>query len=105
MQKEEKGAFYHQLQTVYDQTPRQYVTLVIEDFNAKIGSNNNDIKTVMGRHGLNRINENGEIFADFCTSNEMVIGRTIFPYKPCHKATWQSPSATTENEIDHIAKV
>ena len=32
----------------------------------------------------------------------MVIGGTIFPHKPCHKATWRSPDARTENQIDHI---
>ena len=44
---EEKETFYHQLQTVYNKTPRD-VTLVIEDFNIKIGSNNADMETVMG---------------------------------------------------------
>ena len=32
----------------------------------------------------------------------MVIGGTIFPHKPCHKATWRSPDARTENQNDHI---
>ena len=45
---EEKEAFYHQLQTVYNKTPRRDVTFVIGDFNAKIGSDNADMETVMG---------------------------------------------------------
>ena len=95
-------AFYHQLQTEYDRTPRRDVTLLIGDFNAKIGSKNADVKTVMGQHGLGSMNENGEVLADFCVSNEMTIGGTIVPHKPCHKATWRSPDARTENQIDHI---
>ena len=56
----------------------------------------------MGQHGLGSMNQNGEILADFCTSNDIVIGGTIFPHKPCQKATWGSPDARTENQIDHI---
>lgn len=82
---EEKESFYHQLQTVYDRTPRRDVIVVIGDFNAKIGNNNTDLETVMGQHGLGSMNENGEILADFCTSNDIVIGGTIFPQKLCTK--------------------
>ena len=99
---EEKESFYYQLQTVYDRTPRRDVIVVIGDFNAKIGNNNTGMETVMGQHGLGSMNENCEILADFCTCNDIVIGGTIFPHKPCHKATWRSPDARTENQIDHI---
>ena len=99
---EEKESFYYQLQTVYDRTPRRDVIVVIGNFNAKIGNNNTGMETVMGQHGLGSMNENGEILADFCTCNDIVIGGTIFPHKPCHKATWRSPDARTENQIDHI---
>ena len=40
--------------------------------------------------------------ADFCTLNELIIGGTLFPHKPTHKATWISPDLLTENQIDHI---
>ena len=49
------------------------------------------------------MNENGLLFADFCTLNELIIGGTLFPHKPIHKATWISPDLKTENQIDHIA--
>ena len=69
---------------------------------SKIGNNNTDLETFMGQQGLGSMNENGEILADFCTSNDIVIGGTIFPHKPCHKGTWRSPDARTENQIGHI---
>ena len=52
----------------------------------------------MGTHGLGKMNENGERFADLCALNQLVIGGSIFP----HKATWISPNHVTENQIDHI---
>ena len=102
---EDKEAFYHQLQTVYNRTPRRDVTLVMGDFNAKIGSDNANRENVMGKYGLGSMNENGEIFSDFCVSNELIIGGTIFPLKQCHKVTWRSPNERTENQIDHVTIV
>jgi len=57
----------------------------------------------MGIHGDGVINENGEMFCDFCASNGLVIGGTLFPHKKSHKLTWRSPDRITENQIDHMA--
>ena len=56
----------------------------------------------MGKHGLGQMNENGEMFADFCAENNIVIGGSQFPNKQEHKVTWVSPDQVTENQIDHI---
>ena len=56
----------------------------------------------MGRHGTGEQNENGELFAEFCTFNDLVIGGTLFPHKTIHKTTWTSPDGKTENQIDQI---
>ena len=72
------------------------------DANAKVGSDNISYEEVMGKQGLGVMNDNGEIFADFCSLNDLVIGGTIFPHKDIHKATWVSPDGGTENQIDHI---
>ena len=75
------------------------------DCNAKIGSDNASMETVMGKYGLGSMNENGEIFSDFCVSNELIIGGTIIPHKQSHKVTWRSPNTRTENQIDHVTTV
>ena len=58
---------------------------------------------VMGMHGIDARNDNGERFVDFCSTNHLVIGGTIFQHKPCHKVSWISPSGRTSNQIDHFA--
>lgn len=78
------------------------MTILMGDFNAKIGSDNTGYEDVMGTHGLGQMNENGERFADLCALNQLVIGGSIFPHKRIHKATWRSPDHRTENQIDHI---
>ncbi len=78
------------------------ITIVMGDFNAKIGEDNTGYEEAMGRHGLGELSENGERFIDFCALNRLVIGGRIFPHRRIHKATWVSPDHTTENQIDHI---
>ena len=100
--KEKKDTFYEQLQSVIDKGGNKNMTILMGDFNAKIGSDNTGYEDVMGTHGLGMMNENGERFADLCALNQLVIGGSIFPHKRIHKATWRSPDHVTENQIDHI---
>ena len=58
---------------------------------------------VMGIHGIGARNDNVERFVDFCNTNHLVIGASIFQHKPCHKVSWISPSERTLNQIDHFA--
>nr|KAG5690011.1 hypothetical protein BaRGS_007313 [Batillaria attramentaria] len=101
-EEEKKDDFYQQLQTVIDRGGAKDMTILMGDFNAKIGSDNTGYENTMGTHGLGQMNENGERFADFCALNQLVIGGSIFPHKHIHKATWRSPDHVTENQIDHI---
>nr|KAG5687536.1 hypothetical protein BaRGS_013638 [Batillaria attramentaria] len=101
-EEEKKDDFYQQLQTVIDKGGAKDMTILMGDFNAKIGSDNTGYEDTMGTHGLGQMNENGERFADFCALNQLVIGGSIFPHKRIHKATWRSPDHVTENQIDHI---
>ena len=59
------------------------------DTNAKVGLDNTGREEIMGKHGFGTMNENGELFADFCTFNDLVIGGSVF--KTMHKATLVSP--------------
>nr|KAG5699266.1 hypothetical protein BaRGS_000468 [Batillaria attramentaria] len=101
-EEEKKDDFYQQLQTVIDRGGAKDMTILMGDFNAKIGSDNTGYENTMGTHGLGQMNENGERFADFCALNQLVIGGSIFPHQRIHKATWRSPDHVTENQIDHI---
>ncbi|XP_060756794.1 craniofacial development protein 2-like [Neoarius graeffei] len=101
-EEEIKDDFYYQLQAVLDRRGAKDITILMGDFNAKIGVDNTGYEDVMGIHGLGQMNENGERFADLCSLNELVIGGSIFPHKRIHLATWRSPDHITENQIDHM---
>jgi len=100
---EEKEAFYGLLETALHQIRQSDITIMMGDFNAKIGDDNQGVKHVMGRNGLGNRNENGEIFIDLCANYEMIIGGSLFPHKDIQPATWVAPNHRTSNQIDHIA--
>ena len=93
--------FYNKLQTLCDQLKKD-MTILTGDLNAKIGSDNSGYEEVMGRQGLGKMNENGEMFTECFACNNMIIGSSVFPQRRIHKATWVSPGHRTENQIDHI---
>ena len=80
--------------------------MLLGDFNAQVGRNNENVEEVMGLYGLglrnDKENDNGDRLVSFCTENKLVIGGTIFKHKKIHTATWKSPDQRTFNQIDHI---
>ncbi|CAH8465462.1 unnamed protein product [Schistosoma haematobium] len=97
-----KDQFYNRLQSIVEKCPTKDLTILMGDFNAKVGTDNTGYEDIIGRHGLGERNENGERFANLCAFNKLVIGGTIFPHKRIHKTTWTSPDHSTQNQIDHI---
>ena len=101
-EEEKKDDFYQQLQAVLDRGGAKDITILMGDFNAKFRMDNTGYEDIMGTHGMEQMNENGERFADLFALNQLVIGGSIFPHKRIHKATWIYPNHVTENQIDHI---
>ena len=97
-----KDNFYLRLQAEIGQVPMQDLIITMGDLNAKVGADNSGSDRVMGRHGSGIINENGERLVEFCTTNNLVIGGTLFPHREIHKITWCSPNGRDRNQIDHL---
>ena len=100
-EEERKDEFYQQLQV--DRGGAKDMTILIGDFNAKIGSDNTGYEDIMGTHGLGHMNENGECFADLCALNQLVIGGSIFPHlRASTKPHGDSQTTERRTMIDHI---
>ena len=82
---EDKVHFYEQIQSVIDKVPARDMKILMGDL--KVGTDDTNRDLIMGRHGTGEQNENGELFAEFCTYNDLVIGGTLFPLKTIHKTT------------------
>ena len=98
---DKKEEFCDQPQSVVNRQSDKDSTLLMRDLNAKIGAVNTGYEQVLGVHGLGRMNENGERFADFCAQDNLVIGGSVVEHRR-HKETWRSPDHMTENQIDHV---
>ena len=62
---------YEDLQDLLELTPKKDVLFIIEDWNAKVGSQ--EIPGVTGKFGLGIRNEAGQRLIEFCQENALVI--------------------------------
>ena len=68
--------FYEDLQDIVELTPKKDVFFIIQDWNAKVGSQ--EIPGVTGKFGLELQNEAGQRLTEFYQENALVIANTLF---------------------------
>ena len=68
--------FYEDLQDLLELTPKKDALFIIEDWNAKVGSQ--ETVGVTGKFGLGIRNEAGQRLIEFCQENALVITNTLF---------------------------
>ena len=98
---DDKDEFYAQLESEYDRCPKHDVKIIIGDYNAQVGQEE-EYRPVIGRFSAHQLtNENGLRLIDFATSKNMAIRSTFFQHSLHHRLTWRSPNRT-ETQIDHV---
>nr|CAH8863155.1 unnamed protein product [Trichobilharzia regenti] len=86
-----------------DNVPKGDIKILMGDMNTKLGGDNTRRELTMGREALGEMNDNSELFSDFCAFNDLVIGGSVFKHKEIHKTTWISPDGNTKNKMDFIS--
>ena len=76
--------------------------IVMGDRNAKVGTEQDPLREVVGRYGLGRRNERGDMWVDWCMTHDQVIMNTWFQHHKRHLYTWKSPSDGVRNQINYI---
>ena len=82
-----KEAFYNQLASVLSGIPHTDKLLLIGDFNAGIGRENDKWPLVMGKHGIGKCNSNGELLLALCSEFKLIVTNTMFKQKDERKTT------------------
>jgi len=84
--------FYTTLDTKFVDTPNTDITIILGDFNSKIGATNVDhhMRQVVGGFGLGEMNERGKKLMDFCLQRRRSIVNTYFKHYPGRLYTWKS---------------
>jgi len=99
---EDIEAFYNDIDDTLSKTDKKDIIILTGDWNAKIGCDNTDWKSVMGKYGYGDRNERGERLLEFATVHNLYICNTRFQHKPNRKWTWASPDGIHKNMIDLI---
>ena len=99
---ENKEAFYNQLASMLSGIPRTDKLLLIGDFNARIGRNNDKWPLVMGKHGIGKCNSNCDLLLALCSEFELTVTNTMFKQKDERKTTWMHPRSKLWHMIDFI---
>ena len=81
--------FYEDLQDLLELIPKKVVLFIIEDWNAKVGSQETPGAT--GKFGLGVRNEAGQRLIEFCQENALVIANTLFQQHKRRLYTWTLP--------------
>ena len=68
--------FYEDLQDLLELTPKKDVLFIIQDWNAKVGSQ--ETLGVTGKFGLGVQNEAGQRLIELCQETALVITNTLF---------------------------
>ena len=95
---DEINIFYNAIDQILE-NPSHY-TIVMGDFNAKVGVRTNPSETATGSFGQR--NERGDTLIEWTTSKDYKIMNTLFQKKIERRWTWRSPDGKTKNEIDYI---
>ena len=98
---EEIDDFYEKLQAVIDAMKSRQVCVVMGDFNAKLGLGR-DFESGVWDYGLGQRNERGDMLAEFCRINGLVVCNTAFQHNLRSRYTWISPDGCTRNLIDYV---
>jgi len=99
---EETDAFYAKLQQTVDKVPKGDMLLILGDFNARVGKQQNQTsKNVIGPHAVDKINENGKQLIDFCSHNDLIVANTFYQHKTIHQMTWKHPGNKKWHMLDY----
>jgi hypothetical protein len=76
--------------------------ILLGDFNAKVGGEDN-FKPTIGNESLHEIsNDNGVRLVNVATSKNLRVKNMMFPHRNIRKYTLTSPDGKTHNQINHI---
>ena len=98
---EEVEQMYEEINTAIEESKAEY-TIVMGDFNAKIGECQPGEESIMGRFGIGERNKRGDTLFEFAAQQGLIIANTYFKKNKSRYWTWESPDGYTKNQIDFI---
>lgn len=98
--KDNKDIFWETLTDIKESTAN--TTLILGDFNARVGTKDEISEHVLGSYGEKHKNGNGRRLIEFCKENDMIVANTFFKHKDIHTYTRELPSRNERSVLDYI---
>ena len=96
---EKKETFYNQQKGTLRNIPSTDKLLLI-NFNARIGRENDKWPSALGKYGIGKWNSNDELLLALCTEFNLIVTNTMFKQKDANKTTWTHPRSRHRHMID-----
>ena len=83
--------FYADLDTELHDTPATVHLVILGDFNAGVGRDEEQWRGVIGKHGVVKMDSNGLLLLSKCAEHSLLIPHTIFQLADKYETLWMYP--------------
>ena len=97
-----KDEFYENLASTIRNIPSTEQLVLLGNFNARVGADNNSWPSCLGPFGVGKMNENGQQLLELCVFHNLCITNSFFKTKPQHKVSWRHPCSKHWHQLDLI---
>ena len=85
---EAKDEFYSNLNVVIKNIPNNEQLVLLGDFNARVGADQDSWPSCLGSFGVGKVNDNGQRLLEFCSYHGLCVTNTFLQTKPQHRVSW-----------------
>ena len=82
-----RKSFYSDLSDTIRCVPPDDRLILVRDFNARVGSDTEKWKGVLGNHGVGKCNANKELLLALCSEYKLVVTNILIKHKDTHNIT------------------
>nr|VZI42320.1 unnamed protein product [Spirometra erinaceieuropaei] len=97
-----RDKFYEDLHALLATVSKADKLIVLEDFNARVGTDHTAWRGVLGPHGLRGSNDNGLLLLRTCAEHRLILTNTFFCLPEREKATWRHPRSRQWHLLDYV---
>ncbi|VDM00369.1 unnamed protein product [Schistocephalus solidus] len=82
--------------------PKSDKLIVLDDFNARVGTDHAAWQGVLAPHGLGSCNDNGLLLLRTCAEHRLLLTNAFFRLPTREKATWMHPRSRRWHLLDYV---
>ncbi|BHF57987.1 hypothetical protein SprV_0100093600 [Sparganum proliferum] len=97
-----RNKFYEDLHTLLVTVSKAVKLVVLDNFNALVGTDHSAWRGVLGPHGLHNSNDNGLLLFLTCAEHRLFLTNTFFCLPEREKATWMHPQSRQWHLPDYV---